>query len=235
MPKPTAPPLRYEDNHPKEVPSGLPAVVCGNCGKGFVLRETGGAHARDRKELEDIARKCCGGRDRPCDVKDCNGRANNGYVRCKECMVKDELTRYLSMPSKPLSEVPEGAPLYSDANSNYYPSLEEAEYAAEEMAFVRAGALPDDVEPSLEAKEEALRDLRLIICVPSTPRKFDLDKWLEDVLPDSNDNHFDSVEDFASAEEVARVEAAVNDFTAAHTWSWEPGKCRLDLDLRGTS
>ncbi|MBK8810784.1 MAG: hypothetical protein IPN69_08655 [Acidobacteria bacterium] len=132
-----------------------------------------------------------------CLCKTCGKPARKPYTKCDGCRELADIAKYDAMPRE---EWDGKAVLYSDALSEYYSSLDDAE-----------DQLPDDM---------TLEGMRLIICRPVTVRPLDGSEWGDDI-PEGE-------EDLPPPIEAAINQ--FNEATRGIVLSWRPGKTALKLD-----
>lgn len=128
--------------------------------------------------------------------KYCATPTEKPYTACEECRDKKDLERFEALPRADWDGV---GMLYSDARSEYYRDIDEAE---------------DGLEDG-----ETLADLRLLICKPVYARQLDMEFFGDD-LPDGEEQLPPTVE---------QAMEAFNAAVSGVILSWEPGKVALNI------
>jgi hypothetical protein len=141
---------------------------------------------------EHAARRHCA-TDLPCP--ECGGRrSDKGYTRCLECVRKHDDARWAALERVEWDGV---TPLCEWRGDRYY-------FDEDEVAGLVAGTLADG---------GSVADIRLVLCGPDEPRRFEMAEFLADQLPG----------DFEPGPAFAGIDGVVNGWIAANlTRLWVP-------------
>lgn len=153
---------------------------------GWVCKTCGHFWGQDDHARRMASWCCC--TDRPCNTEGCARRTRTkDDIYCDSCQTRIATERYFNRAKVDWDG---RTPLVADDEDRYFFDLDE---------------LLDYMETDTPTQEQ-IEDLRLLICMPTIPLRFDLRDYLEDDLPEGQD----PPGDWKSAEK------AVNDYIEQH-------------------